>query len=159
MTPDSKSKDPNSIHEVGDFRNEGPSVDNQRQAKGLDDGDATMANETVDTQASTIPEDSINDSSAADNIARSDVDSIQIHLDREVDDFGPEDYIDVAKTIVPRKNVGAVVEEFNTPCDIDTYNHQCHHKLEDIEKTLGTKDCRICFVNERELSMEKAKRC
>ena len=51
MTPDPKSKDPNTVHEVGVFRPEGPSVDNVQCAKALEDGDATMTNDTVDTQA------------------------------------------------------------------------------------------------------------
>ena len=156
VTPE--AKDPNAIHEIGIFRDGNPSVSNASEAKALDDGDEKM-DSTVDTAATTIPEDSMDESSAAENLARSDCESVIIHVDRETADFGPDDDVDVSKSIVSRENVSAVVEEIDTPCDIDAMNLECSHTIEDIGKTLGTKQCKICFVNNRELSMEMAKRC
>ena len=156
VTPE--ARDPNAVHEIGIFRGNNPPVGNASEAKALDDGDANMDN-TVDTQATTLTEDSMDESSAADNIARSECESLIIQVDQATADFGPDDDIDIGKSIVTRKNVSAVVEEMDTPCNIDEYNLECSHNIEDVGKTLGTKECRICFVNNRELSMEMAKRC
>ena len=153
VTPE--ARDPNAVHEIGIFRGKNRPVGETSKAKALDDGDATMDN-TVDTQATTLTEDSMDESSAADNIARSDCESLIIQVDRATADFGPDEDIDIGKSIVPRENVSAVVEEIDTPCNIDEYNLECSHNIEDVGKTLGTKECKICFVNNRELSIRVA---
>ena len=99
VTPE--ARDPNAIHEIGIFRGNNPPVGNASEAKALEDGDANMDN-TVDTQATTLTEDSMDESSAADNIARSECESLIIQVDQATADFGPDDDIDIGKSIVTR---------------------------------------------------------